>query len=102
MANMEFAIVRNNSYELDITSAAMSPYQSIRPENPGTDDPNKGSEDDEDKPDDNPETPGNDDPDPDYPDPNDPEPVEEANMYMQVNVSVRPWIIRSNSVILGQ
>lgn len=102
MANMEFAIVRNNSYELDITSAAMSPYQSIKPENPGTDDPNNGSDDPEDEPDPDPQTPGNDDPDPDYPDPTDPEPVEEANMYMQVNVSVRPWIIRSNSVILGQ
>jgi hypothetical protein len=80
----------------------MSPYQSIKPENPGSDDPNEDSEDDEDKPDPDPVTPGNDDPDPDYPDPENPEPVEEANMYMQVNVSVRPWIIRSNSVILGQ
>lgn len=75
MGQMEFAIVRNNSYELSVGKIAMSPYSQL----PGNPDPNN--------------------PDPDQPDPTDPD--ESAKVYIQMNVQVRPWIIRTNAMSLG-
>jgi hypothetical protein len=109
MANMEFAIVRNNSYELNIISAAMTPYTSLVPKEPDSngdpDDPEKVDPDDPDLPDwidpDDPTkepTEGNDDPDA----PKSEDDVESATTYLQVEVVVRPWIMRKNITILGQ
>jgi hypothetical protein len=75
MGQMEFAIVRNNSYELSVKKITMSPYSQL----PGNPDP--------------------DNPDPDKPDPDDPD--ESAKVYIQMNVQVRPWIIRTNAMSLG-
>jgi hypothetical protein len=105
MGDMEFATVRNNSYELSITAAAMNAFETPvtdptlepDPKDPTNDDP------DEDIPDPDPKNPDPDDPDdqnPSHPDPG--EDVEDANSYLQVNVIVRPWIVRSNTVIFGQ
>jgi hypothetical protein len=114
MDNMEFAIVRNNSYELAITAAAMAPYTTLVPSIPNEDkddpmydpdnDPDGDDEsgDDEEDPDD-PEWP----PTPnitDEPDPNTPKPgedVENANLYLRVKIVVRPWIMRVNPTVLG-
>jgi hypothetical protein len=85
MGKMEFAIVRNNSYELSVKSIAMSPYSSL-PKDP---------------------KPGSDPSKPDQPDPYDPDqpgiddPDEGAKVYMQIDVVVRPWIVRENKMILG-
>jgi hypothetical protein len=85
MGKMEFAIVRNNSYELSVKSIAMSPYSSL-PKDP--------------KPDSDPEHPDEPDPyDPDQPGIDDPD--EGAKVYMQIDVVVRPWIVRQNNMILG-
>lgn len=77
MGVMEFAIVRNNSYELMVNKISMAPYTGL----PG-----------------GPEDPDN--PDPDTPDPDDPD--ESLTIYMQMTVKVRPWIVRTISVNLGQ
>lgn len=82
MGIMEFAIVRNNSYELKISKIAMSPYNGL----PGDPDPD-------------PNDPDNPNPDPDKPNPDDPD--EGAKVYMQVDVVVRPWVVRDNGMILG-
>jgi hypothetical protein len=109
MANMEFAIVRNNSYELNIISAAMTPYTSLVPTTkPDTDDdpddPENVDPDDPDLPDwvdpDKPGDPTKDNPDPDGP--NSGDDVESATTYLKVEVVVRPWIMRKNITILGQ
>lgn len=85
MGKMEFAIVRNNSYELSVKSIAMSPYSSLPK------DPKPGSD---------PEHPDEPDPyDPDQPGIDDPD--EGAKVYMQIDVVVRPWIVRQNNMILG-
>jgi hypothetical protein len=87
MGQMEFGIVRNNSYELKVKSVVMSPYSKL----PG--DPDKGLDPDPDDP--NPDIPiDNTDPDPNDDD-------ESAKVYMQVDVNVRPWIVRTNNMILG-
>jgi hypothetical protein len=78
MGVMEFAIVRNNSYELSIKGLAMSPFSKL------------------------PGDPDNPDPDPKDPDqPNPGEDDEGAKVYMQVDVVVRPWIVRQNDMLLG-
>jgi hypothetical protein len=46
-----------------------------------------------------PGNPDPDNPDPDKPDPDDPD--ESAKVYIQMNVQVRPWIIRTNAMSLG-
>lgn len=85
MGKMEFAIVRNNSYELSVKSIAMSPYSSLPK------DPKPGSD---------PENPDQPDPyDPDQPGIDDPD--EGAKVYMQIDLVVRPWIVRENNMILG-
>jgi hypothetical protein len=81
MGIMEFGIVRNNSYELTITGISMSPYSGL-PGNPGDIDP--------DGPDPDPEV---------IPDPDDPD--ESQNIYIDMKVNVRPWIVRTISVNLG-
>ena len=78
MEKMEFAIVRNNSYELYVKGLAMSPFSSL----PGDPDPTDPDPKDPDKP-----TPDEDD--------------EGAKVYMQVDVIVRPWIVRTNNMYLG-
>jgi hypothetical protein len=78
MGVMEFAIVRNNSYELSIKGLAMSPFSKL----PGDPDPVDPDPKDPDQP-----TPGEDD--------------EGAKVYMQVDVVVRPWIVRQNDMYLG-
>jgi hypothetical protein len=83
MGIMEFAIVRNNSYELSVGKIAMSPYNDL-PAGPDPKDPD---------PDPDP------DPNPDTPDPDDPD--ESAKVYMHVDVLVRPWIVRENTMPLG-
>jgi hypothetical protein len=85
MADMEFAIVRNNSYNLNIKAAAMSPYQSIYGGEPPYDDPQA--------PFINVEGPKVDIPDPDFPGSDTPTPCEESNIYLQVDINVRPWIV---------
>jgi hypothetical protein len=51
--------------------------------------------------------PGSDPSKPDQPDPYDPDqpgiddPDEGAKVYMQIDVVVRPWIVRENKMILG-
>jgi hypothetical protein len=86
MADMEFAIVRNNSYDLTLLAAAMSPYTSLYAgSDPSYDDP------DEDNQDPDGTTP---DTDPDFPDPNSPIPCEEPSSSadrLTVTVTVRPW-----------
>jgi hypothetical protein len=116
MANMEFAIVRNNSYELAISAAAMAPYTTLVPnipedekdkEHPNTDpendpdgDPDPGTGTDPDDPE-WPDTPVvTPDPDPNSPEPG--EDVENATLYLRVKVVVRPWIMRTNPTVLGQ
>jgi hypothetical protein len=81
MGIMEFGIVRNNSYELTINGISMSPYSGL-PGNPGDIDP--------DGPDPDPEV---------IPDPDDPD--ESQNIYIDMKVNVRPWIVRTISVNLG-
>jgi hypothetical protein len=78
MGIMEFAIVRNNSYELKVNAIAMSPFSNLPGDEPPTDD-----------------EPWDDDT------PNGDENDEGAKMYMQVNVTVRPWIVRTNEMTLG-
>jgi hypothetical protein len=83
MGHMEFAIVRNNAYDLNVKSAIMAPYGTIG----------------------DPTDPNPTDPDTPAPDPNDPDPednVETAKMYLQIDVVVRPWVLRSTDVVLGQ
>jgi hypothetical protein len=83
MGQMEFAIVRNNSYELHVDAVAMSPYSKLPgDEVPDPTDPDPKDPIDEDKPN------GNDD-------------DESAKMYMQIDVTVRPWIVRTNNMTLG-
>lgn len=86
MGQMEFGIVRNNTYELAVRAVVMSPYSKL----PG--DPNTGIDPDPENPDDPPI-------DNTDPDPNDDD--ESAKVYMQVDVNVRPWIVRTNNMILG-
>jgi hypothetical protein len=79
MGKMEFAIVRNNSYDLKVKAIAMSPFSNL-PGDPKPTDP--------------------DDPyDPDKPDSE--ENDEGAKMYVQVDLNVRPWIVRTNNMTLG-
>jgi hypothetical protein len=100
MGDMEFAVVRSNSYDLAITGFFLTthtnpypggkPVPDYDPENP------------------NPGDGGGEEPDPDDPDnpydPDDPgfDPSEdtEAEMnYMNVNIVIRPWIVRGQQVI---
>jgi hypothetical protein len=95
MDDLEFAIVRNNSYTLDIIAAAMSPYNSLYNGKPSYDDPNKDTSDGT-----NPtET------DPSFPDPNTPTPVEspkENDTSLKINITVRPWTQHNYSTGLQQ
>jgi hypothetical protein len=108
MGDMEFATVRNNSYELSITAAAMNAFETPVSNPDATVDPKDPTDTkpDEDIPD--PKDKDDEDYDPDDPDnqnPSGPKPdedVEDSNSYLQVNVIVRPWIVRSNTVIFGQ
>jgi hypothetical protein len=80
MGRMEFAIVRNNSYELKFGKIAMSPYSGL-PGDPDEDpDPNKPSDDDK---------------------PSTTDPDESAKVYLQMEVKVRPWVVRTISMNLG-
>jgi hypothetical protein len=82
MGQMEFGIVRNNSYELQVLTVAMSGAYSKLP----GDDPDDPKD---------PNTPI----DETTPDPNDDD--ESSKVYMQVNIKVRPWVVRTNKMILG-
>jgi hypothetical protein len=83
MGEMEFGTVRNNSYELTVEAAAITgAYTKL----PG-DDPKE--------------------PDPDDPDTWDPEgspdPTDDdetVKIYMEVNVKVRPWVVRTNDIVI--
>jgi hypothetical protein len=80
MGRMEFAIVRNNSYELKVGRLSMSPYSGL-PGDPDEDpDPNKPSDDDK---------------------PSTTDPDESAKVYLQMEVKVRPWVVRTISMDLG-
>jgi hypothetical protein len=72
MGVMEFAIVRNNSYELTVSRISMAPYTSL----PGDPDPT------------------------DAPDPTDPD--ESNKIYLQMSVNVRPWTVQYTKVNLGK
>jgi hypothetical protein len=84
MGEMEFGTVRNNSYELTVEAAAITgAYTKL----PG-DDPTK-------EPD--PDDPDTWDPE-GSPDPNDDD--ETVKIYMEVNVKVRPWVVRTNDIVI--
>jgi hypothetical protein len=88
MDDMEFAIVRNNCYDLTLLAAAMSPYNSLYAGNdPSYDDPDKGTQDSDPSDGSTPDT------DPDFPNPNTPTPCESPTKfdYLKVTVTVRPW-----------
>jgi hypothetical protein len=103
MGDMEFATVRNNTYDLEIKSAAMNAFETPVTNPGGEPDPKDPTVDPDTDPDDvDPDIPDpdNGDPDPEGPDPD--EDVESPTSYLNVNVVVRPWIVRTNTVIFGQ
>lgn len=70
MGTMEFAIVRNNVYKLQVTK-----IQKLGHPTPGGEDP---------------------DPDPDPVDPDDPD--EDNEVYFKVSMKVMPWVVRINEI----
>ena len=71
MGVMEFAVVRNNVYKLNVTDIAKYGH----PYNPDPNNPNP-------------------DPDPENPD----DPDESVNYYFTVSVKVLPWVVRINNI----
>lgn len=98
---MEFAIVRNNIYQLTINSVA-----SVGDTTSGTpgEDPNKPGEPDVDPENPNPEIPGVVVPDPEPTDPVFPidptDPDEDADTYLNVTIKVLDWTVRKNNIDL--
>jgi hypothetical protein len=100
MGDMEFAIVRSNTYDLAITGFYLTTHTNPYPGGKPVPDY------DPDKPDTPGTTPTPENPDPETPyDPEDedgfdPKEDTEAEMnYMNVNIVVRPWIVRGQQVI---
>jgi hypothetical protein len=85
MGEMEFGIVRNNSYDLVVKAVSIAGAYTKLP----------GGDPDPDPNDTNPD-PGI-DPEP-SPDPNDDD--ESVKIYMEVNVKVRPWVVRANDIVI--
>ncbi len=82
MGRMEFAIVRNNSYELQVGRLSMSPYSGLPGDDPEEYDPENPGPIDNDKP-------------------STTDPDESAKVYLQMEVKVRPWVVRTISMELG-
>jgi hypothetical protein len=87
MGEMEFGIVRNNSYELVVKAVSIAGAYTKLPN-----DKNKDPEGD------TPDPKDQYDPDPNSPDPEDDD--ETVKIYMEVNVKVRPWVVRTNDIII--